>query len=457
MPLTYVHSPCTSASARLAIHRNDWARQHGLHTPFDMLFLLQWLGILLLEAGYFLVFDRFISAQPGFGWVRWFMVVSMMLGNGLSIATSLQETEDAAVKNAGVTRSMSFVRAAGVSVISKGVCGICRVKVSSATRHCKVCNKCIAGMDHHCRWLNCCVGSSNYRLFCWLIGVAALTLLSYTICGFYIISLYATYRDSSADESTAAALANPWASLPETYAIPLLILVLFLSLLGMLAFLLLANLGFFHLYLYRANMSTVEWVNRPRRLADYYAAESDDLDLEELLQFDNDEDVDENDENPWRRPWNPPDQGVLGRLRPTFRKCLRLPMVLPCVILYIRTRRGLRPYTRRLYASLVGCAPLIFMICDHSIRGSYKPAHTTEEENDSNSFPLRQRPPGAPKYGPETYAPPRRRKPQFQPDIPFYLPDLDDLESGVEEEEEEEDEGVGEARTATRRGMSLWI
>jgi hypothetical protein len=53
-------------------------------------------------------------------------------------------------------------------------CTLCRVFVSTGTRHCSTCNKCIAGFDHHCVYLNTCIGSRNYPLF---IGLLSCTIL----------------------------------------------------------------------------------------------------------------------------------------------------------------------------------------------------------------------------------------------------------------------------------------
>lgn len=69
-------------------------------------------------------------------------------------------------------------------------CTLCRVFVSTGTRHCSTCNKCIAGFDHHCVYLNTCIGSRNYPLF---IGLLSCTILLITtqmiVTGFAISSL----------------------------------------------------------------------------------------------------------------------------------------------------------------------------------------------------------------------------------------------------------------------------
>ncbi|CAI2184264.1 2895_t:CDS:2 [Funneliformis geosporum] len=82
-----------------------------------------------------------------------------------SIKVSLTDTADSLVMKEGKERDMTYSRTKGIPVVVDGWCCICRSNVESGTRHCKYCNKCVQGFDHHCRWLNCCIAEANYRTF----------------------------------------------------------------------------------------------------------------------------------------------------------------------------------------------------------------------------------------------------------------------------------------------------
>lgn len=38
---------------------------------------------------------------------------------------------------------------------------------------------CVVGFDHHCVWINNCIGSNNYASFAVMIGLVALTFITY--------------------------------------------------------------------------------------------------------------------------------------------------------------------------------------------------------------------------------------------------------------------------------------
>ncbi|GAQ86406.1 hypothetical protein KFL_002870100 [Klebsormidium nitens] len=63
------------------------------------------------------------------------------------------------------------------SVEEKLFCTICCVAVRKTSKHCRACDKCVDHFDHHCRWLNNCVGKVNYRPFFVLLTCTLALLL----------------------------------------------------------------------------------------------------------------------------------------------------------------------------------------------------------------------------------------------------------------------------------------
>lgn len=53
----------------------------------------------------------------------------------------------------------------GLAEVYPKFCKVCKVFVTSSSKHCQICKKCIQAYDHHCKWLNLCIGSKNYRFF----------------------------------------------------------------------------------------------------------------------------------------------------------------------------------------------------------------------------------------------------------------------------------------------------
>ncbi|KAG2184254.1 hypothetical protein INT44_009269 [Umbelopsis vinacea] len=269
----------------------------------------------------------------------------------LSLTTSLIDTEDGSVakKRIDTPRSQSYVRRVGVSVVNArtGLCGICRVKVPEATRHCKSCNKCVSGMDHHCRWLNCCVGDKNYKYFATLITVATLSLIWYLWQCIHVLYLSFTKSDLY---STAVRqyLGQPGSDTlqadPTTYVNEqhILIASALLTLATVIALFSMLRLAFFHIHLAFLGLTTAEYLTRT-------ALKINRNSNSEYCRFDNTTpdsveksseyfSGDENDDNIWRRPWSPSPEAVsskkpypgfiMRRLRKTWNAFAR-PLVQP--------------------------------------------------------------------------------------------------------------------------------
>ncbi|DAZ94729.1 TPA: hypothetical protein N0F65_012682 [Lagenidium giganteum] len=120
-------------------------------------------------------------------------------------------------------------------------CSLCKVFVSTGTRHCGLCNKCIAGFDHHCVYLNTCIGSRNYPLFIGLLSCAILLIATQLT-----VTIYAIERLQHRDVGRAV-LAGCLSVLPLLQLICLVILALF------------------HTYISIKGVRTYEWINNFHR------------------------------------------------------------------------------------------------------------------------------------------------------------------------------------------------
>lgn len=152
---------------------NSWIRRRGWQLPLDYMFVLQWIGTLLMCLGYWFILRSLVTINQTIAMAGHFAIVMTLLS---SIVTSLRDTEAKECKNAD--RDLYFKQIGGISTIDLATmeCRVCRTTAVSTTRHCKRCNKCVDGMDHHCRWLNTCIGTQNYRWFITTVAGAILSL-----------------------------------------------------------------------------------------------------------------------------------------------------------------------------------------------------------------------------------------------------------------------------------------
>ncbi|EXX61039.1 hypothetical protein RhiirA1_233575 [Rhizophagus irregularis] len=307
----------SSANSHFKRTTNAWYRTHGYHTPFDIWLVLQWIVIIILITGYYGFSIKFIVKDEEYeeqaflkeydvynvhrrstwNFLGFFFIFIVIF---TSIKVSLTDTADARVMREGKERDMSYARTTGIPVVVDGWCYICRSNVGSGTRHCKYCNKCVKGFDHHCRWLNCCIAEANYRTFILFIissFIASTMSLWLALCAInvyfgaetvddYFMSLYEIFSPST----------------PYIIVIGLFI-NLILIIVSLCVVLFVGHLLFFHIRLYLMDMTTVEYLSHQQQ-GRYYS--------------DNYED--EDDENPWRRPYypNPWRRRIMGGIRKLY-------------------------------------------------------------------------------------------------------------------------------------------
>ncbi|KAI8081340.1 DHHC palmitoyltransferase-domain-containing protein [Halteromyces radiatus] len=324
--------------------RNDWSRRHGYQYPYDPYLLLQWTASIILDLLFYYFLIHFITPIPettlditwqwvhqwpladregpdssSWLWASYARQIMAMICIGikvLSIITSFIDTEDPIIQANRTTRSKTYVRKYGLSVIDPytSICGICRIKVPKTTRHCKLCNKCISGMDHHCKWLNCCIGEANYRFFFILVTSAFLSLVWYSSLTIYVVFL-CFYRKNIFMAHVIQILdltkdQNAFDTLTTKYYL-FMFLACIVALFAISALVAMVRLLGFHIRLAFLNMTTIEFISRPMNRKTLYDNSSTDDEYDDDDYSDSDYNNDKNedmeyetDDNPWRRSWN---------------------------------------------------------------------------------------------------------------------------------------------------------
>lgn len=132
------------------------------------------------------------------------------------------------------------------------MCPICDSLVGENVHHCKQCNRCVKDLDHHCRWINNCINKENYSYFIFLL---------YSLFGYLLVSVAML---------TSAVVVVMLDQYPVQYGQPLAnrnfviapcatLVCIKLIIIG-----LALKLYFFHLWLMRNNMTTLEYIMKQR-------------------------------------------------------------------------------------------------------------------------------------------------------------------------------------------------
>jgi ribosomal protein L40E len=116
-------------------------------------------------------------------------------------------------------------------------CKKCNILRPKRAHHCRACNKCILEMDHHCFSLNKCIGKENYNFF-----IKYIIMIELNSCYAFWIALYVCINYYSVIK------------LAGLIKYGILIFVSFMSSCGLFFYLM------FHIYLYLADLTTVEFL-----------------------------------------------------------------------------------------------------------------------------------------------------------------------------------------------------
>ncbi|KAG0585965.1 hypothetical protein KC19_2G052700 [Ceratodon purpureus] len=132
-------------------------------------------------------------------------------------------------------------------------CSICDADISAHSKHCRACDKCVHGFDHHCRWLNNCVGTRNYKPFVALMVSCLLMLILEWAVG--IVVLVRCFRDAT--EFNQEIVDKLGSSFPR---VAFIVVLIFLTLLALLATAPLTQLFCFHLILMQKGITTYDYI-----------------------------------------------------------------------------------------------------------------------------------------------------------------------------------------------------
>ncbi|GAB9468602.1 putative s-acyltransferase [Globisporangium polare] len=208
-----------------------------------LLFSLQLFMVVLL----FIIISFLDPAHPAVKRRQQQDAVTATESRNLSPSSPAQQTaigSSASQHQASPTVRDALAAPRSSSPVSRRVkCSLCRVFVSSDTRHCATCNKCVAGFDHHCVYLNTCIGARNYPLFIGLLSCSILLIATQLIVtGFAISRLLHGSHNSSAAVRVA--------------------MLCLLSLLPLLQLVCMLVLAAFHLYLWLKGMRTHDFLQQ---------------------------------------------------------------------------------------------------------------------------------------------------------------------------------------------------
>ncbi|CAO2207560.1 unnamed protein product [Urochloa humidicola] len=146
-------------------------------------------------------------------------------------------------------------------------CTLCNAEVRKFSKHCRSCDKCVDGFDHHCRWLNNCVGRKNYFTFLALMTTSLLWLAIEIGVGIAVLVVCFTNKNSKSiiQDKLANSLPRP------AFAT----IVIFFTLLSLVACVPLGELFFFHMILIRKGITTYEYVVAMRAMSEASQEEED--------------------------------------------------------------------------------------------------------------------------------------------------------------------------------------
>ena len=131
-------------------------------------------------------------------------------------------------------------------------CYLCEVQVRKRSKHCRRCNKCVDVFDHHCPWLNTCVGRTNYKYFlallCATFGLTTVQVAT---------AIAACTRFAANKDAAMAALQGAYGAMA---VLAYVLLMVAAGVFVLLAWLLIIQLGTFHIGLMYKGITTYEFI-----------------------------------------------------------------------------------------------------------------------------------------------------------------------------------------------------
>lgn len=250
-------------------------RSNGLQAPYDPLQMLSW-GIVTFLAGSFCGLLAHVLPGP---WDKvtlagYVVDLAVVLLSGFE--TGRRDPIDPYVL-------VSDEDLEGPELLK---CGACSSRVNKLSRHCLICDKCVVDYDHHCKWLNNCIGAKNYRAFiCLIVSTLVLVGLQLVVCAVLFAKYVVRMDDLQSDLDSSAT------KMDAKLCFGIVCTNLFV---GIPAFMMVAHLVGFHIYLGSLGLTTYNYVMKcqaeedaKKKSSEKYLEEScsdsDDVDSDEDL------------------------------------------------------------------------------------------------------------------------------------------------------------------------------
>eukprot|EP01084_Bolivina_argentea_P238652 400937_1 len=236
-------------SSKAGFETND-PKINGFSRPFNKLQILSWFVYGYLNISFHLVYgiheDHIFIL---FNFIH--IILSFIMFTSAYVATA-RNVVDKLVKERGFPKqTMSLVefREKYNDRLKKQEfcwCKYCNWYVTKTSKHCRACNRCTSNFDHHCRWLNSCISDKNYVSFIATVCSTEILLLYEIILGILLLTHDINPTKHIFINSTHITLIHT-------------LITLHIVIASCLALPLLQLIGF-HIYLYRKQISTYDWI-----------------------------------------------------------------------------------------------------------------------------------------------------------------------------------------------------
>ena len=220
------------------------SRRSGFELPLDLHQVGSWVVLVLIVTSFYTLYTPLHHQNAPS--IALSCVYGVLVVATLVTGTECMRTDPA---DPGVLAKRAGVEDAAAADGPRNFCYLCEASVQKRSKHCRRCNKCVGRFDHHCPWLNTCVGARNYRSFLSLLcSVFALSSLQ---LGVFI---HLAVMQQSPDH--VERLRDVYGLTTATYAALLGVSGLLL----LVAWLLIVQLGTFHIALMKKGLTTYEFI-----------------------------------------------------------------------------------------------------------------------------------------------------------------------------------------------------
>lgn len=244
-------APCAggSAAGKGKLPRPG-SRVNGFQMPWDTHQMASWVVFGMLLMGHLALYVPLHTDAIGIALTAVWGVFAIGVVFSCSKCCGINPCDPACTEQQATADDPVAAAALSRQTTNTHYCRMCAIAVHSSSKHCRRCDKCVIGFDHHCPWLNTCVGARNYKYF--------LALLATTFC-------VATIQFGMLVQASVLILTSPaqQEKLQSVYGMPRLaygVLLVLVALLLVATWLLIVQLGTFHIALMHKGMTTFQFV-----------------------------------------------------------------------------------------------------------------------------------------------------------------------------------------------------